>query len=474
MTGLVAAGARLIDAASGDVIAGQSLDDRIGAAADAYRSLPPGMAIIRARSDIRTVLCYLGCLAARRAVTMVDPALVSAGSLRLVNAYEPAAIVGLDRPDEPTPPAYWPINHPVLGFCWVRKEHPVRQPHADLALLLATSGSTGSPKLVRLSYGAVLDNANAIADALAIEAEDVAPTCLPLFYSYGLSVLNSHLARAATVLVMDSDVVSRRFWDAVERYAATSLSGVPASYQILDRMRWTPHRNPSVRVLTQAGGRLDPDLIAAFHARMTAVGGRFHVMWGQTEAAPRMSVLPSESLPGKLGSVGPALPGGRLSIRLESGAETTEPRIAGEVVYRGRNVMLGYASSAADLVRGDVLGGVLRTGDLGYLDEDGYLWLTGRINRIGKVAGIRFNLDDIEKMADGLCPVSAVEMNDRIVVFGEGLDDTGRLILLQRLTEGLRINRGALDVRAVERLPALSNGKVDYRSLEVLADGGSC
>jgi acyl-CoA synthetase (AMP-forming)/AMP-acid ligase II len=475
---LAARGARLADAATGEVLAGARLGERLAAAAAAYRSFVPGLVIVRAGLSLRTVLRYLGGWMAGRAVAMLDPALATPLSTRLIEAYEPAAVVGWDDLDEPAqghvPAPYRAARLPELGRCWVREQEPVHLPHEDLAVLLATSGSTGSPKLVRLGRRAVLSNAHAIADALAIGAQDVAPTCLPLFYSYGLSVLNSHLVRGATLVIADGGFVSRAFWEAVDRYAATSLSGVPRSYQILQQMRWTPARNPSVKVLTQAGGRLDAGLIRAFHARMTEAGGRFHVMWGQAEAAPRMSVLPSDRLPDKLGSVGPALPGGRLSIRLDDGTETTAPHVAGEVVYRGPNVMLGYASSAADLAQGDVQRGELRTGDLGYLDEDGYLWLTGRLHRIGKVSGIRLNLDDVEDMARKLAPgspgspVAAVAGDDRVVVFCERLDDTRRLALAHRLADRLRVHRADVDVRPIERLPLLSNGKVDYRSMEAL------
>ncbi|GAB3865821.1 hypothetical protein GCM10027610_116700 [Dactylosporangium cerinum] len=179
----------------------------------------------------------------------------------------------------------------------------------------------------------------------------------------------------------------------------TSLALVPSQYEMLRRLRFDPWRYPSLRTLTQAGGRLRAELVRDFHDRMASAGGRLFVMYGQTEAAPRLTTLPADRLAEKLGSVGPAVPGGRLTVRLEDGTETTEPGVVGEVLYRGPNVMMGYAETAADLARGDEQGGLLETGDLGHLDEEGYLFIDGRLKRFGKVFGVRLNLDDIERLA---------------------------------------------------------------------------
>lgn len=466
MTGLIADGARLIVAESGRILAGDELRSRIAAAGAAYADLPPGLVLLRACVDEPTVLSYLGGWRARRPLALIDPALTAPEWDALIDRFRPAAVVG--GSGTPAPAPYRRRHLAGLGPCWVRDGAAPDPPHPDLALLLTTSGSTGEPKLVRLSRRAVLANALAIAEALRISPDHTVPTSLPLHYSYGLSVLNSHLAGAASVILVDGGILSREFWEAVDRYGATTLNGVPRHYEMLHRLRWTPDRNPTVRVLTQAGGRMRPDLVRHFHRAALGVGGRFHVMWGQTEAAPRMSVLPSACLPEKAGSVGPPLPGGRLTIRTSDGAETTEPGVTGEVVYRGPNTMLGYASTAADLARGDDLGGVLRTGDLGHLDQDGCLWLTGRINRIGKVFGLRFDLDHVERLLDG--SVAAIAQDDRIVVFCEGFDEERARLAAQRLAERLRLHPTGLDLRPVARLPVLANGKVDYRTLEAAGD----
>ncbi|MEU4622559.1 AMP-binding protein [Actinoplanes sp. NPDC023801] len=322
--------------------------------------------------------------------------------------------------------------------------------HPDLALLLTTSGSTGDPKLVRLSRAAVLANAGQVADSLGITADDVAITTLPLFYSYGLSVLHSHLLRGATVVLERTGIMQRDFWAAVDRFRVTSLAFVPYQYEMLRRLRFDPAKHPSVRTITQAGGRLRTDLVTDFAGRMAAVGGQMFVMYGQTEAAPRMACLPPSHLAGKLGSAGRAMPGGSFTVE------------DGEVVYRGPNVMMGYAETAADLARGDDLGGVLHTGDLGRIDEDGFLFLTGRMKRMGKVFGVRINLDDVEREF----PVAAVAGDDRLHVFAEGISADEIRALRTKIADWLGTHFTGVDVRAIEVLPLLPNGKTDYRALE--------
>ncbi|WP_430781181.1 AMP-binding protein [Actinoplanes sp. G11-F43] len=391
-------GATVIDAATGEVLTPALIDA-------AAAALPAGSPVfLPMTSTVASIATYLAALRAGRPVLLLDPDLDQT-ALR--------ARFGTDRT------------------------------HPDLALLLTTSGSTGDPKLVRLSRSAVLANAEQVAGSLGITGDDVAITTLPLFYSYGLSVLHSHLLRGATVVLERTGITRKDFWTAVNEHRVTSMAFVPSQYEMLRRLRFDPAKYPSVRTLTQAGGRLRTELVTEFAGKTE----RFFVMYGQTEAGPRMACLPPAATAEKLGSVGVAMPGGAFEIE------------DGEVVYRGPNVMMGYAETAADLARGDDQGGVLRTGDLGRLDDDGFLFITGRLKRIAKVFGVRINLDDVERHF----PVAAVAGDDRLVVFTSE-DDTR--VLRTKISEWLGTHFSGIDVRTVEALPLLPNGKTDYRALE--------
>jgi acyl-CoA synthetase (AMP-forming)/AMP-acid ligase II len=458
--------ARLVDAAGGEAWAGDRLRAEVSAAAAALAALPTGVLFARTAIDVPSVLRYLAAFDAGRAVALLDAAQDREVLLGLVGRFRPAAVLGADG----EPPAGYRAGD-AHGPAWVREDPEGVAPHPDLAVLLPTSGSTGNPKFVRLSRAAVLANAEAIATVLGIDDAEVAPTSLPLHYSYGMSVVNSHLLRGATVVVEPTGVMGRPFWQAVDEHKITSLAGVPYHYEMLRRLKFDPAKYPTLRTLTQAGGKLRDELVVEFNEKMTAVGGRMFVMYGQTEAAPRMATVPAEALAAKVGSAGPALPGGSFAIRLEDGSETTAPDVVGEVLYRGPNVMMGYAETEAELALGDVTGGVLQTGDLGRLDADGYLVITGRLKRIGKVFGNRVNLDDLEQLVRTAGvpagAVAAVPAGDKVVLWleqGEAADV--RKAVAKALAEKLRLHVSGFDVRAIDSLPLLASGKVDYRSLE--------
>jgi acyl-CoA synthetase (AMP-forming)/AMP-acid ligase II len=459
---LIGEGARLVDVASGRALGHDELAGEVTRVTEALSALPEGVLFARASIDLPSLLHYLGALEGGRAVALIDPGLNAESLAKLVARFAPGAV--LAAPDGEPPPGYR-----AKDGHWVRVESDGVRPHPDLAVLLATSGSTGAPHFARLSRRAILSNAHAIAEVLGIGPDDVAPTSLPPHYSYGLSVLNSHLARGATIVIEPSGILGRTFWDAVSQCGCTSLAAVPYHYEMLRRLKFDPARYPRLRMLTQAGGRLRPELVTEFDAKMRAVGGGLSVMYGQTEAAPRMATMPAELLAHKPDSVGPAMPGGRFSIRQNDGTETTHPKITGEVIYRGPNVMMGYAEGAAELALGDQLGGVLPTGDLGYLDEDGFLFVTGRLKRIGKVFGNRLSLDDLEQAARatelGIDIVAAVAGDDKVVLFAEGIGKDVCKQVSRALADRLHLHASGFDVRPIDVVPLLASGKIDYQAL---------
>ena len=456
--------ARIIDAAAGTSIGGERLGNWVAAAAAAYAVHPTGAVFLQVPIEVPAIVRYLGAWQAHRPVALLDPALPGDAFAGLVARYHPAIVGGIGA-GAAAPDGYVAVEDDVLGPLWCRViDAPA--PHPDLGILLATSGSTGNPKLVRLSRAAIIANTASIIEVLDIDATEVAISSLPFFYSFGMSVLNTHLAAGATIVVESGGLLGRPFWDAVSEHRVTSLSCVPYQYEMLRRLRFDPAKYPSLRTLTQAGGKLKIPAVEDFHGRMQAVGGKLYIMYGQTEAAPRLTTLPAERLGEKIGSAGRAVPGGTLSIRLDDGTETNAADITGEVVYRGPNVMMGYASDAADLSRGDDLSGVLSTGDLGYLDADGYLFLNARLNRFGKVFGVRLSLDDVEAMLAGYGPVAAVSGDEKIVIWLERADDATRGQRAAELAERLKLHYTGFDVRSTDALPLLPNGKVDYKVLE--------
>ena len=417
------------------------------------------LALLFCRNTFGAVAAYLACVEAQCAVALLDASANPKLLADLIAFYSPELLIGLD--DACPAPGYEPHPGPApVRLLW--RTAPAGPPvHEDLAVLLSTSGSTGSPKLVRLTRRNVEANADSIRLSLEIGPDEHAMACLPMHYSYGLSVLNSHLRAGASVVLTDESVLTSTFWETFRDQGCTSMPGVPYTYQMLARVGLDRMELPSLRTLTQAGGKLPEHLAMQFHASMQKRGGRFFVMYGQTEATARIACLPWDQLPEKLGAAGRAIPGGRLSIEPDPAAG--EGR--GEIVYAGPNVMMGYACSREDLSLGDELGGVLHTGDLGYLDPEGFLYVTGRSKRIAKLFGLRVNLDEIEARLRVGGPTAAVPGGDGVIIYCEYGDDAAFAALARGLASELRIHHSAFQFRRISALPLNTNGKVDYQKL---------
>jgi acyl-CoA synthetase (AMP-forming)/AMP-acid ligase II len=415
--------------------------------------------------NVGSLFVYLSCFETKTPIALLDSGLAQSLQSHLVGIYRPQFVIAPPKilVDEQM---YARTGGEIEGLVvWRRRQHQPVRINAQLAVLLPTSGTTGSPKFVRLSRNNILANAKSIGLGLAIDDEERAILSLPLHYSYGLSVVNSHLLAGASVVVSDASVTSRAFWDVAKKYEVTSMAGVPYTYQVLRRLQLTKVAPPSLRTLTQAGGRLAPELVREFQELMVSREGRLFVMYGQTEATARIAIVPAERLHEKIGSAGLPIPGGSIMILDDSGNRVAPSR-EGHVVYEGPNVMMGYAENTEDLASGDVLKGRLHTGDLGFVDAEGYLFITGRASRFSKIFGLRVNLDDIERICGGVHAVAAIGSDDRVIVFAESAPQGSLLAMRTALAEKLRVHATAFDVRAIDRLPLLNSGKVDYKALQ--------
>lgn len=341
-------------------------------------------------------------------------------------------------------------------------EHPARV-HDDLALLLSTSGSTGEGRGVRLSAGAVEANARSIADYLRIAPGDRAALVLPLHYSYGLSVLHSHLAQGASLWLDTGSVAAPGFLAALEASEATSLAGVPHHFRLLAGAAEALPRRLSC--LTVAGGAMPPSEVRHWADVMAARQGRFVVMYGQTEATARIAYLPPEQAALAPDAIGQAIPGGSLMLRDETGHPIDRPDMEGELVYRGPNVMMGYAETAADLARGRDLS-ELATGDLARLGADGFYRITGRLSRMSKIAGLRIGHDALERaLADAGHQVAVWGNDDTIWIATPRPSDA----LAAQAAQLAGIGAQHVVTVACSEFPRHPNGKIDYPALRRLA-----
>jgi len=342
--------------------------------------------------------------------------------------------------------------------------------HPDLAALMSTSGSTGAAKAVKLSVGNIESNAIAIAESLHLQTDDVAITSLPLHYCYGLSIVTSHLVAGAAVVVTDTSVVDPCFWNLIERHGVTTLSGVPHTFELVARLGNDPlasgSQGASIRRITQAGGRMDPEIVRHHAEDALRHGRKLFVMYGQTEATARMTVLDPDLTTANPQSIGRPINGG--SIRLEPvplddvpaemRSEVQSGR-AGEIVYRGPNVMLGYASTVDDLAVGRTVD-ELWTGDIARLGDDGLLEIVGRRSQFVKILGHRIDLGELEARLSHLGAVVTGD-DEHIVVAVTGPHSAA----VRDELSSIPVPPCALCVHELDAIPRLANGKLDRRAL---------
>lgn len=281
-------------------------------------------------------------------------------------------------------------------YTLVKTGYPTVPLYEELSLLLPTSGSTGSPKLVRHSYRNIEANADNVRRLFQLTEEEKAMAILPMHYTMGLSVIASHLLTGATLFLSGRSLLDKGFWTMLRE--ATSFTGVPYSYEIMMKMRFTRMDLPNLKIITQGGGKLTTEMWKALVQYAQDTGKQFIATYGQSECTARMAYLPAHLAISKVCSIGIAEPGGQLSIIDNDGNETFEGEATGEMIYRGENVTLGYATCLEDLLKGDENHGVMHTGDLARRDADGCYFIVGRMKRFLKIFGLRIGLDEVENL----------------------------------------------------------------------------
>lgn len=421
---------------------------------------PRALAAIICRNTAGSLLSYLSCLQNRIVPLMLDPAVAPELQEKLLRRYEPEYIF---QPRNTT------SAHALYTLADYGLYHTKATPcplHPDLALLLTTSGSTGSPKLVRQSYRNLQANAASIAAYLNLQPDQYPISSLPMHYTFGLSVIHSHLYCGAAIRLTENTVFDNGFWDICRDEKVTSLAGVPFTYACLDKLGFQNMDLPHLTLLLQAGGRLGEPLHKKFGTYAQEKNKRFIVMYGQTEATARMSYLPAAACLKKIGSIGIAIPGGFFRIMENETEEITVPEQPGELYYEGDNVTLGYAETRADLQKGDERHGRLFTGDIAYKDEDGYFYIVGRKKRFIKLTGKRFNLDEAEQLLKNSLTtgeVACTGKDEQLQIYTTASQELPALEAILQHTLQLLPRQYVLQV--VNTIPKNSSGKIQYTRL---------
>jgi len=417
---------------------------------------------VLAENDVEFITNYIGFLAKNLVPMLINPKIEIELLRNLIRNYLPSYI-------------FLPISKKISiedyqEFKYLKKYKILKIKkktnyliNKNLALLLSTSGSTGSKKFVRISHENINDNTKNIVKYLKIKKNQRTITTMPPHYTYGLSIINTHLYAGASIFVTNMSVVEKKFWKKFKEQKINSFGGVPYFYEIIKKINFDKMQFPNLKYFTQAGGSLNIDLTKYYMNYAEKNNIDFVIMYGQVEATSRMTYLPYKILKRKIGSIGKPIPGGKIYLQNEKKSNDKK----GEIIYKGKNVSLGYSTNYRDLEKGDENKGILNTGDLAKKDEDGYFFITGRKSRNVKLYGHRVNLDEIEKILQNkgykcLC----LGQDNKVTIFSE--KETNINEIINYLSKIMKIHYNCFNFKFIKKFPMSSSNKISYKELEKL------
>lgn len=443
----------IIDAQSDTHWTYSMLATAVDDAAECFSAPARALLMLFASKDVGGIVCYLGALNSGNAVFLSPVGIDHPGAADLVDRYRPEILLFRGDVSRCGFADEFERRDCVHGYeLFVRIARVDPPPHENLGLILSTSASSGSPKAVRLPTHAIQCNARDVSDALAIDENERALLSLPFSYVYGLSVLNSCLYSGAAVVLVQGVAVDRRYWSQVSKLPVTSLAAVSQTFQSMRALDIDWDALSALRKVTHSGDCLNPELFDWVFEKSNPRGVAIYLMYGQTEAGGRMTVLPPALLPQAHRSVGKPIGSSRVRV---------DPN--GEILFSGPGVMLGYANGREDLSLGDTQAGEVRTGDIGHVDAAGLLYITGRLSRYCKIEGQRISLDEVERVL-GPARVAAIEKDAIIWIFYEG-PAANAAVTPMVLAHRFHIPPGAFRICSVRELPHGERGKVAYAAL---------
>lgn len=410
------------------------------------------------RNKVISIAAYFSFLKSNYAIALLDEGLDEVLKNKLEKDYYPNIIIDSKRSNIRDYGKVWMKSESfdIELFKYEEKSKVVL--NNNIKLLLSTSGTTGSPKLVKLSEENLVQNSVSIINYLPIVKEDVCPLNLPLFYSYGLSVLHTNAFAGGEIVCNCEDILGRLFWKQFEFFGFTSIAGVPFVYEMLDRIGFRKKQYYSLKYITQAGGNLNEKIKQRFLNYCKDNSVDFFVMYGQTEASARISYVPPIDLIENINSIGKPILNGKLSL----------DKVTNELLYEGPNVFGGYANGYRDLISW-IDQSQLRTGDVARMDDKGFYHITGRLKRFIKVFGNRVNLDELETFLkinlDG-ANFACLGKEDKYIIVFTDTKTVSHDVIKKAITKTLKIHPSIIKHSFINSFPLTSNGKINYKELE--------
>lgn len=405
-------------------------------------------------NNIETLATYVGLIRGKSVVVLLEKNINNEFLENLISKYKPNYIV--QKKTSTLPNGYKEFFN-FKKYVYLKKILNKKILMNDkLALLLTTSGTTGSPKLVRLSYDNYIHNSKDIISSLELKNNSVITT-LPMNYTYGSSIINTHLISGGKIILNNCSILEKKFWDRFKKYQPNCFYGVPYIFEIIDKLNFKRFYHKNFKFIANAGGKLDERLLKKLIYFSEKKRIKFYSMYGQTEASPRMSLLNHKDLKKKFNSIGKAINKNYFYIIDKKGEKIRSPYKDGELVYKGKNVCMGYSKTYKDLKKKDENNNILFTGDLARYDKDKFFYIVGRIKRIIKIFGIRINLEDIEFFLKKIgCDAKCMIIDDKLdIQHNEKNLDINNF--KNKLSKKLNLNKNYINFKYVDKI---SNNKV--------------
>jgi len=422
------------------------------------------LVLIRCQNSFEIFVAYIAFVNLNCPIILVDGNSNDENYLEVINAYKPDYIFHIKKKNKIK------LNYELVktfGFYELirNKIKNNLKINDELSLLIPTSGSTGSPKFVRHSYQNIFSNIDQVTQSLNVQSHDRAITTMLLNYTYGLSIVNSHLYNGASIVINNYSFIDKNFWNILKDRQASNFGGVPFMYEILDKIGFQKKITKDLKYITQAGGKLSENLSKKFTQICKDNNIKFITMYGQTEASSRMSYLDWKFSETKIGSIGKTVKGGKFSLIDSKGNLINDSYKTGELVYEGKNVSMGYSSGYQDLNKLDDNNGKLFTGDLAEKDNEDFYYIKGRLKRFSKIFGLRINLDEIEVLLKKLEIECVCAGNDRILVFYL-VNSFDKEEMLNKISKYIGIHKSAIHLKKIKNIPRNNSGKILYSELD--------
>jgi long-chain acyl-CoA synthetase len=366
-------------------------------------------------NNYETISSYVGLINKKSVIIMIDKNISQDFLVDIIKKYKPNFIFS---PKKKETPKSYSIFYDFKDYKILKKNiNNVIKLNKDLAVLLTTSGTTGSKKFVKQSYLNYEDNSKKIINSIQVKKNSSVITTLPISYTFGLSIINTHLISGATIILNESSILDQKFWKLYNKFQPKNFYGVPFIFEMINRIGFSKLINNNLNVIANAGGGLNKDLSIKIAKLSKNKKIKFYNMYGQTEATSRMSVLNFKFSLTRPTSIGKPLKGGKFYLLSDANKLINKANVSGNLFYRGRNVSMGYSNSFKDLFKKDENKKIINTGDIAKFDDKGFFYIVGRKKRFIKLFGNRISLDEIEKLVlDMGFKIKCVNTDDKLII----------------------------------------------------------